>query len=70
VLLQCLVLKSNQEAWEVVVPSEQWQGDWAISTKYKVNDIVKYGGIVYRCSIAHTSSTTVDNGLEIDLEFA
>jgi hypothetical protein len=61
-------LEGNQGAWEVVVPSEQWQGNWAVSTKYKVNDIVKYGGIVYRCSMAHTSAATIAIGLESDLD--
>ena len=37
---------------------------WSLSTQYKVNDVVVYGGYVYRCTTAHTSAATVALGLE------
>lgn len=36
---------------------------WQQNTRYGVNDVVKYGGNIYRCIIEHTSDTT-SNGLE------
>jgi len=33
-----------------------WQGNWAVSTAYEKDDIVKYGGNTYVCTIGHTSS--------------
>jgi len=31
-----------------------WKGDWASSTAYNKDDIVKYGPSVYVCTDAHT----------------
>ena len=42
-----------------------WRIDWTPATTYRVDDIVKYGGILYQCLEEHTSSTTVA-GLEQD----
>ena len=33
----------------------KWRGDWAISTGYVIDDIVKYGGNSYVCIANHTS---------------
>ena len=52
--------------WEIVSFAEQWKGDWTIATRYKINDIVKYNGIVYRCTFGHTSAN-VAAGLEVDI---
>jgi len=59
-------LEGNFGSWETVVLSEKWKGDWTTDTKYKLNDIVKYGGIVYRCIVAHTSAPDAEAGLEDD----
>lgn len=34
--------------------------DWAASTSYKVGYVVVSGGEIYRCTTAHTSSSTFD----------
>ncbi len=34
----------------------KWQGAWATSTAYVVDDIVKYGAYSYVCTTNHTSS--------------
>ena len=36
----------------------KWRGDWAGSTAYVIDDIVKYGGYTYVCTTNHTSSAT------------
>lgn len=59
-----LGLEENQVDWELVATAEDWKNNWAISTRYKVNDIVRYGAIVYRCIDEHTSAATIDLGLE------
>ena len=33
----------------------KWRGDWATSTSYVIDDIVKYGGNSYVCIANHTS---------------
>src|SRR6056300_251187 len=35
-----------------------WTGDWAQSTAYAKDDVVKYGPNVYTCLTAHTSQAT------------
>jgi len=49
--------------WVVFSTQIAWTGDWAIATRYGVNDLVKYNGIVYRCIVEH-SSGSVESGLE------
>jgi hypothetical protein len=34
-----------------------FKGDWAGSTFYKLNDLVKYGAYQYRCKLQHTSAS-------------
>src|SRR5210317_1438727 len=34
----------------------KWRGDWATSTAYLIDDIVKYGGNTYVCITNHTSA--------------
>jgi len=34
-----------------------FKGDWASSTHYKLNDLVKYGAYQYRCITQHTSAS-------------
>ena len=41
-----------------------WKGNWAPSTRYKFDDIVRYGGINYVCITGHTSAATAALGLE------
>ena len=31
-----------------------WKGDWATSTAYIVDDVVKYGGNTFVCKFNHT----------------
>ena len=50
--------------WQVLVDSDSWRNVWTVGTTYRLNDLVKYGGIVYRCISEHTSAATIDLGLE------
>ena len=61
-----LGLENEQAHWTVVTRSDSWQNDWSISNRYIVDDIVKYGSIVYRCIEGHTSTASVSLGLETD----
>jgi hypothetical protein len=53
--------------WTVYSRQITWREDWTPLTKYTVNDIVKYGGLVYICLETHISSATTIIGLESDL---
>ena len=61
-----LGLEQDQAKWAIVARSDNWRTDWAISTRYTVDDIAKYGAITYRCISGHTSAASLDSGLEFD----
>jgi len=61
-----LGLEADQPKWSVLSDSDTWRGTWSIGTRYKVNDIVKYGGIVYKCVNGHVSADNTTLGLEED----
>ena len=41
--------------WELHTEGLRQRGDWAPSTWYALNDLVKYGNSIYRCITAYTS---------------
>ena len=59
-------LEADQSKWTVFQQGLDWKGIWATSIRYKVNDVVKYGGTTYVCNTAHTSAATDADGLELD----
>lgn len=61
-----LGLEANIDDWTEFATSFDWKGDWSNATRYKLNDLVRYGGYVYLCNTAHVSAATVALGLEAD----
>ena len=59
-------LEQDQVNWTVYSGGVTWQSTWATGFYYRVNDIVRYGGINYICNQAHTSNGSVALGLEQD----
>ena len=59
-----LGLENNSAAWNQFVEGTDWKDVWTVSTRYKLNDIVRYGGINYICITGHTSAATAALGLE------
>ena len=59
-------LEYNPTKWNQMSDGQSWTGDWNTSTLYKINDVVKYGGLLYICNDSHTSSATAALGLEAD----
>jgi len=43
--------------WSLHTEGLAFKGDWAGSTFYKLNDLVKYGAFQYRCILQHTSAS-------------
>ena len=63
-------LEADQNKWDLFAASLDWKGDWDVDTRYKTDDVVRYGGISYICNTGHTSSATNNtdsDGLEQDL---
>jgi hypothetical protein len=59
-------LEADQAKWTLFAEGTDWKGDWSINSRYKVNDIVRYGGYTYICNTYHTSAATSTLGLEAD----
>ena len=51
---------STAETWNVVVENYTYVGTYTANTRYRLNDLVKYGGSILRCTSEHTSSFTSD----------
>ena len=47
--------------FELYQDGVDYKGDYATSTYYKVNDVVKFGGTQYKVTTAHTSGGSVDD---------
>jgi len=52
--------------WDLLADGQEWKGDWATSTYYKLGDIVKYNAFTFVCKTPHTSAATAALGLEQD----
>ena len=46
--------------WNITSDGQSWKGNWAGTTYYSINDLVKYGGRVYICNNGHTSQSTLE----------
>lgn len=57
---------SDAARWEIMTDGTEWKNNWATSTYYKVNDLVKYGGRIYICSNGHTSNASASGGFYSD----
>ena len=62
-----LGLEAATSSWTLLSYGYEWKTDWAINTRYKIGDIVKYGGIVYTCTLNHTSAATLAIGIDPDI---
>lgn len=61
-----LGLENDLAKWDLFSEGFDYKGDWSISTRYKVNDLVRYGAYIYTCITYHTSAATTALGLEAD----
>ena len=53
---------STGELWQIVYEGIQYiSGGWTAGTRYRENDLVKYGGSILRCVIGHTASEFITN---------
>ena len=52
--------------WATYSITDKWNSDWTVTTVYGIGDVVKYGGIVYRCIENHVSAASNALGLEDD----
>ena len=53
-----LGLEANQASWSVYYSGVEYKGAWINGTRYKLNDLVKVDGNIYRCTQYHTATST------------
>ena len=61
-----LGLEQDQSKWTAFASNINYLSTWTINTRYKVNDLVTYGGYTYIATTAHVSASTTALGLEQD----
>ena len=59
-------LEVDQAKWDIFSEGFYWTDNWDVSVRYRVNDIVRYGGTLYICNEGHVSAATTELGLEAD----
>jgi hypothetical protein len=59
-------LEQNQSNWEIYYQGIEYRGAWSTGTRYRVNDLVKFGGTIFRCKEGHTPGS--DSTLNFDQE--
>ena len=53
---------STGELWQAVHEGIQYiAGGWTASTRYRENDLVKYGGSILRCTVGHVAAVYITN---------
>ena len=55
-----LGLEKDQSKWQLFNAGVNYRGDFAASTRYRVNDLVKSGANTYICLTGHTSGANID----------
>jgi hypothetical protein len=52
-----LGLEADQSKWDIFHDGIEYKGNWSSGTRYKYNDLVKYGGGIWICVTYHTSQS-------------
>jgi hypothetical protein len=50
-------LTANPTLWNLIADGSQWRGTWVNATTYNIGDLALYGGLIYQCTTAHTSTS-------------
>lgn len=50
-------LEQDQEKWQLFYDGVEYRGAWDVNTRYRKNDLVTYGGTIFRCKLGHTSGS-------------
>ncbi len=58
---------STGETWEVYNSGIEYRGNWDNLVRYRANDLVKYGGTIWKCVTPHTSGD--DSTLNFNSEY-
>ena len=56
-------LNATIPRWTQMMDGQSWTGAWQPSTFYKIGELVKVGGLIYKCITGHTSNSSATNGV-------
>jgi len=59
-------LELDQDKWATLYSGVDYRGDWTVNTRYRVNDLVAFGGSLWRCKKGHQHAD--DSTLNFDSE--
>jgi len=51
-------LEADVANWDIFHQGIEYKSNWASSTRYKVNDVIRYGASLWIATVAHTSSAS------------
>jgi hypothetical protein len=50
--------------WDLMMTGQTWKGPWQQFTFYSLDNIVIFGGIVYKCNTQHVAGAVLDTDIE------
>ena len=56
-------LNNSIPRWSQMMDGQSWTGAWTPSTFYKIGELVKVGGLIYKCIEGHISNASASNGV-------
>lgn len=57
-------LGNVEPRWELMMTGQTWKGVWTAFTNYALDNIVIFGGIVYKCNEQHLSTSVIDPDID------
>jgi hypothetical protein len=57
-----LGLEANTASWEEYFDGIEYRGAWSANSGYKLNEIVRVGGDLWKCSVTHPAAGTFSTG--------
>ena len=52
---------TDSNKWQIVYSGIAYRGGYTPTARYAINDLVKYGGTIFRCTTEHTAPITFDD---------
>jgi chitodextrinase len=59
-------LEQDQSKWQLFYEGVEYVGQWTAGTRYRKNDLVTFGGTMFRCKEGHTAGS--DSTINFDQE--
>jgi hypothetical protein len=57
-------LSNIEPKWELMMTGQTWKGPWQQFTNYALDNIVIFGGVVYKCNEQHLSASIIDPDID------